>query len=120
MCVRVRLEPRGGNVPYIAIAMHSVNSYPSAPTKDGIFPSLLSFKYSVLRGPFETSESTISSSSLFALATARMAVERGFPCRSRVKEVRSSAIITALEDLPRGCRVFQKTSLRLWAVEGGV
>lgn len=71
----------------MAMAMHSVNSYPSAPTKDGILPSLLSFKYSVLRGPLETSVSTISRSSLFALATARMAVERAFPCRSYVQEV---------------------------------
>ena len=62
----------------MAIAMHSVSSYPSAPTKDGIFPSLLSFRYSVLRGPLEVSVSTISRSSLFAFATARIAFDRTF------------------------------------------
>ena len=76
----------GENKPYMAMAMHSVNSYPSAPTKDGTFPSLLSFRYSVLRGPWETSVSTISRSSLFAFATARMAIERGFPYRSHVND----------------------------------
>jgi len=63
----------------MAMAMDSVNSYPSAPTNEGTFPSLLSFKYSVSRGPFLLSVSTISRSSLFALATASMAVERGLP-----------------------------------------
>ena len=100
-----------GSIPYIAMARHSVNSYPSAPTKDGILPSLLSFRYSVLRGPFEISVSTISRSSLFALATARIAVERAFPCKSQVNKVCSRAIITASKGLPRECKAFRKTSL---------
>ena len=100
---------KGWNVPYMAMAMDSVNSYPSAPTKDGTFPSLLSFRYSVLRGPLEGSVSTISRSSSFALATARMAVERVLPCRIHVNKICSRASPTASEALLRGCRAFRKT-----------
>lgn len=79
----------------MAMAMHSVNSYPSAPTKDGILPSLLILKYSRLRGPLDVSMSTISRSSLFALATARIAVERTLLCRSHLSEVGSNIVMMA-------------------------
>lgn len=63
------------------MAMHSDKVYPSAPTKDGIRPRGLIFRYSS-GTPFAGSVWTISRSSLLALATARIATERGLPLKS--------------------------------------
>lgn len=60
------------------MATLSERTKPSAPSKVGTFPSLLSFKYSA-ETPLAGSVSTDSMSRPFSFATARREVVRGLP-----------------------------------------
>jgi hypothetical protein len=66
------------------MAMHSESTKPSAPSKVGTLPSLLSFRYSA-GTPLAGSVSTNSRSSPFSFATASSDVVRGLPCWSAVR-----------------------------------
>jgi hypothetical protein len=61
------------------MAMVSERTKPSAPSKVGTLPSLLSLRYSS-ETPLAGSVATNSTSRPFSLATARREVVRGLPC----------------------------------------
>ena len=68
----------------MAIAIASVRIYPSAPSNDGTLPRGLILRYSAgdgLARPY----SMISMSSLFAFATALIAVVRPLFCRDQLE-----------------------------------